>query len=134
MTIRAVVFDLGHTLWDFAPRATSRRLRVLRLHERLEDAIDDVPSPRTLDKAVGVAAQGWFESWDTDQVNLEQPPTEQLLSEAREPNGARLRAVRRYPMIGCQPTTKFQLWLLKNTSVFAYLIVRTQLMIQRVEQ
>ena len=82
MAIRAVVFDLGHTLWDFAPRATSRRLRVLRLHERLEDAIDDVPSPRTLDKALGVAAQGWFESWDTDLVNLEQPPTEQLLSEA----------------------------------------------------
>lgn len=80
--VRAVVFDLGHTLWDFAPREESRRLRVLRLHERLSGALDGaVPAPAELDGALGATAQRWFESWIKHPDDLEQPPTERLVGE-----------------------------------------------------
>ncbi len=80
-TIRAVVFDLGHTLWDFAPREESHRLSVLRLHAVLRAALDaKTPSPAALDRALGAAVARWFESWNSDR--LEQPPSERLVSEA----------------------------------------------------
>ncbi|OGO52626.1 MAG: hypothetical protein A2148_06935 [Chloroflexi bacterium RBG_16_68_14] len=81
--VRAVVFDLGHTLWDFAPREESRRLKVVRLHERLSRALDGaVPAPTELDRALGATAQRWFESWIKQPEDLEQPPTERLIGEA----------------------------------------------------
>ena len=79
--IRAVVFDLGHTLWDFAPREDARRLGALRLHERLAAALGgDVPPPATIDRALNATVARWLESWNSDR--LEQPPSEQLVSEA----------------------------------------------------
>ena len=78
---RAVIFDLGHTLWDYAPREDSRRLNILRLYQRLEAAMGEgVPSPEALDRALGETVQRWLDSWNTDR--LEQPPSEQLVSEA----------------------------------------------------
>lgn len=77
--LRAVVFDLGQTLWDFAPTQNSWRLSVLRLHERLAAAGGAVPSPRALDKALGATSQRWFQEWDSDR--LEQPPSDRFLSE-----------------------------------------------------
>ena len=80
-TIRAVVFDLGHTLWDFAPREDARRLTALRLHERLAAALgSDVPPPAALDRALNATVARWLESWNSDR--LEQPPSERLVSEA----------------------------------------------------
>ncbi|MCH8025701.1 MAG: HAD family hydrolase [Chloroflexi bacterium] len=79
--IRAVIFDLGHTVWDFAPREDVRRLNALRLHLMLREALGDaVPSPNTLDKALIAAIAGWMKSWDGD--GLEQPPSEELVREA----------------------------------------------------
>ena len=79
--LRAVIFDLGHTLWDYAPREESRRLNILRLYQRLEASLGDgVPSPAALDRALGATAQRSVDSWNTDR--LEQPPSEQLVSEA----------------------------------------------------
>ena len=78
--IRAVIFDLGHTVWDFAPREDVRRLNALRLHLKLREALEgDVPSPNALDKAFIAAIARWMKSWDGD--SLEQPPTEELVRE-----------------------------------------------------
>lgn len=80
-TIHAVIFDLGHTIWDFAPREDSRRLNVLHLHQRLEAALgDDAPPPAILDRALSTTIDRWLEGWNSDR--LEQPPSEQLVSEA----------------------------------------------------
>ncbi len=79
--IRAVIFDLGHTVWDFAPREDVRRLNALRLHLKLREALgDSVPSPNTLDNALISAIAGWMKSWDGD--SLAQPPSEELVREA----------------------------------------------------
>lgn len=79
--IRAVIFDLGHTVWDFAPRENVRRLNALRLHLRLRETLEGaVPSPSALDKALIVAIAGWMKSWEGD--SLEQPPSEELVREA----------------------------------------------------
>ena len=79
--IRAVIFDLGHTVWDFAPRENVRRLNALRLHLRLREAVEGaVPSPNALDKALITAIAGWMKNWEGD--SLEQPPSEELVREA----------------------------------------------------
>ncbi|MEX1255457.1 MAG: HAD family hydrolase [Dehalococcoidia bacterium] len=78
--VRAVVFDLGHTIWDYAPRDDSRRLNVLRLYRRLVDAFGDAPEPAALDRALGEVILRWVERWRSGQ--LEQPPGEALVREA----------------------------------------------------
>ena len=79
--LRAVIFDLGHTLWDYAPREDSRRLNILRLYQRLAASLGDaVPPPAALDRALGETAQRWFDSWNADR--LEQPPSAQLMIDA----------------------------------------------------
>ena len=81
--VRAIVFDLGHTLWDFAPAKDARSLGVLRFHALLEGALGDaVPPPRKLDRALGLALDRWMEDWSGNR--LEQPPTECLVREALE--------------------------------------------------
>lgn len=80
--LRAVIFDLGHTVWDFAPSEASRRLNVLRLHGRLEDAMGDVPPPAALDKAMLEASARWFREWYDDPTRLVQPPSRNIIAEA----------------------------------------------------
>ena len=78
--VHAVIFDLGHTVWDFAPREDVRRLNALRLHLKLREALEGaVPSPNALDKAFIAAIARWMKSWDSD--SLEQPPSEELVRE-----------------------------------------------------
>lgn len=79
--IRSVIFDLGHTLWDFAPTEHARRLNVLRLHRRLEiELAGDAPPPALLDGALSATIARWMEVWDGDQ--LDQPPSDQVVSQA----------------------------------------------------
>ncbi len=79
--IRAVIFDLGHTVWDFAPREDAYRLNILRMHERLL-AWDggDVPAPKLLGDILGKAIARWMSVWDSDV--LEQATSDVLVSEA----------------------------------------------------
>jgi FMN phosphatase YigB (HAD superfamily) len=79
--VRAVIFDLGHTLWDFAPTDNARRYSVLRLHAALERAHGErTPAPRALDRALGAAVERWLRGWSSER--LEQPPSERLVAEA----------------------------------------------------
>ncbi|MCI0849720.1 MAG: HAD family hydrolase [Chloroflexi bacterium] len=86
--IRAVIFDLGHTVWDFAPTANARRLNVLRLQQRLEDALDlEVPPPGVLDDALLASSKRWFREWYDDPARLEQPPSSGIITQAIAPLG-----------------------------------------------
>jgi putative hydrolase of the HAD superfamily len=79
VAIRAVIFDLGHTLWDFAPTRESRRLAVARFHDRLRGEFDGAaPSLRDLNAAMRQVEQRWFAEWDTDR--LEQPPSQSFVA------------------------------------------------------
>ena len=79
--VRAVIFDLGHTVWDFAPREDVWKLNILRLHDRLLAwGNGDIPNPKTLGRALTDTIARWMRVWDTDA--LEQPPTEVLVTEA----------------------------------------------------
>ena len=79
--IRAVIFDLGHTIWDFAPREDAYKLNILRMHERLL-AWDggDVPAPKLLASTLSKTIARWMSVWDSDV--LEQATSEVLVSEA----------------------------------------------------
>ena len=82
MTIKAVIFDLGHTVWDFAPTEESRRYAVLRLHNRLYEAYGDgTPPPRALDRAFTSVVARWLAEWSTEDGDLVQLPSEQLVRE-----------------------------------------------------
>ncbi len=76
-----MIFDLGHTVWDFAPRENVWKLNILRLHEQLLAwGNGDIPNPKTLGRALTETIARWMRVWDTD--TLEQPPTEVLVTEA----------------------------------------------------
>ena len=78
--IRAVLFDLGHTVWDFAPREQAYRLKILRLHERLADDLGaNAPSPHAIERALNGVFQRWNERYERD---LDQPPSTWFLAEA----------------------------------------------------
>src|SRR3990172_7766635 len=82
-SIRAVIFDLGHTLWDFAPSENGRHLNILRMHRRLASVLGDgAPAPHDIDRALGATAQRWIDEWNGDC--LEQAPSESLVGEALE--------------------------------------------------
>jgi putative hydrolase of the HAD superfamily len=78
--IRAVILDLGHTVWDYNPRPQTWRLNVLRLHERLLSTLGAAPQPQALDRALGETFTRWVERFRTGQ--LEQPPSGLLVQEA----------------------------------------------------
>jgi putative hydrolase of the HAD superfamily len=81
VTIRAVIFDLGHTVWDYVPTQNGRRLSVLGLHQRLATVLDaEPPDPPELDAALAQTMQGWLESWRSSD-DLTQPPSETLVGE-----------------------------------------------------
>ncbi len=78
MRTRAVIFDLGHTLWDIEPAG----VEVLddaysAMHARLRDRLgrDDLPPPADLRRAVTAALEADAETYFMNGAVLEQPPT-----------------------------------------------------------
>lgn len=81
--IRAVIFDLGHTLWNYAPSEHARRLNVLRLREALAAWVGSrVPTPQDLDRTLGLVVGSWYERYHKD--DLRQPPSAQIIREVTE--------------------------------------------------
>ncbi len=77
MTIRAVIFDLGHTLWDIGPQdgALERAYAGLRatLVQRLRR--DDLPEAAALQAAVRDALFAASETYFTTSTRTDQPPS-----------------------------------------------------------
>jgi len=81
--VRAVIFDLGHTLWDYAPTEQARRFGTLQLHARLAaDLGDTTPHPRELDRALLKELERTITSWYADGSRLEQPTSDFFVREA----------------------------------------------------
>lgn len=77
--IRAVVFDLGHTVWDFAPTDHARRYNVLRVHERIvASGANGAPSPKELERSLNAAIGKIIEDWNTDDL-FEQAPSSDIV-------------------------------------------------------
>ncbi|MGB2694632.1 MAG: HAD family hydrolase [Dehalococcoidia bacterium] len=80
--LRAVIFDLGHTVWNYAPTEEMRRLHVLRLHAAIEASVGtDSLSPAALDRALGRSVGRLIKRWEEDG-DIDQPPSDDLLREA----------------------------------------------------
>lgn len=80
--IRAVVFDVGHTLWDLAPREDTRRAAFERIQQLLREASGaSVPSAEALDTALGLELQAWLEA-EQQATDLTQPPIEPFVDRA----------------------------------------------------
>jgi HAD superfamily hydrolase (TIGR01662 family) len=83
VTVRAVIFDLGHTLWDIGPdRGALQRAYVHTravLCERL--ARDDLPDPSAMREAVRDALRAASETYFMDAARLDQPPSHTWIDE-----------------------------------------------------
>lgn len=81
--VRAVIFDLGHTLWDYAPTEHARRLATLRLHARLiEELGETTPHPAELERALVRQLEKAIAAWYQDSSSLEQPPSDVFVRRA----------------------------------------------------
>lgn len=82
-TIRAVIFDLGHTLWDYAPTEQSRRLATLRLHARLIDELGEAtPHPIELERSLLKQLERSIGKWYADGSRLDQPTSDTFVRQA----------------------------------------------------
>ena len=78
MTIRAIVFDLGHTLWDIRPDAEGRLERAYTdmralLVQRL--GREDVPQAAAIQEAVHAVLREASQAYFMDGDRLDQPPS-----------------------------------------------------------
>jgi putative hydrolase of the HAD superfamily len=80
--ISAVVFDLGHTVWDYAPTPGSYRLRAIRLHDRLAPEVGAaaLPDPDQLGRAIAEVTRRWYLHWEQNGGH-EQPPSSWFVRE-----------------------------------------------------
>lgn len=83
--IRAVVFDLGHTVWDIGPDTTGLLDAAYgTFRSRLQDELgrDDLPLADAMRSAVTVALAADAATYFTDGPELSQPPTHTWVSRA----------------------------------------------------
>lgn len=79
--INAVVFDLGHTLWNYTPSRDGGSPAILRMQARIEQTHAEATTPQSLELALGRASDRWMRDWDTPD-KLEQPTSDHLVNEA----------------------------------------------------
>jgi HAD superfamily hydrolase (TIGR01509 family) len=83
LTVRAVIFDLGHTIWDIPSGEESWRLAIERMFRRLlqDRAGAKASSARELGQAIGFATREWEARYAGDEP-LSQPPSTYFIEEA----------------------------------------------------
>ena len=77
MTIRAVIFDLGHTLWDIGPHdgALERAYAGMRATLARRLGRDDLPDAAAFQAAVRDALVAASETYFTTSTRTDQPPS-----------------------------------------------------------
>jgi len=77
VTIRAVIFDLGHTLWDIGPHngALERAYDGMRATVVQRLGRDDLPAPAAFQAAVRDALFAASETYFTTSTRTDQPPS-----------------------------------------------------------
>ncbi len=82
--IRAIIFDLGHTLWDLHHSAENRRARIDLMLALLADDGIEPPAADPFDRALGLAFAAW---WQDGRGGLEQPPSQRFVRDALASTG-----------------------------------------------
>jgi putative hydrolase of the HAD superfamily len=77
VTIRAVIFDLGHTLWDIGDSRDALARAYVDLHATLCERLDrdDLPPADALQRAVLDVLVASSKTYFSDGPNLDQPPS-----------------------------------------------------------
>jgi putative hydrolase of the HAD superfamily len=83
LPVRAVVFDLGHTIWDIPPGEQPWGVAIERIYRRLVDARPGVetPSAGAIGRAIGLVASDWETSYSQGE-EFSQPPSTYFISQA----------------------------------------------------
>lgn len=77
MTIRAVIFDLGHTLWDIGPQRGALERAYVEMRATLVERLgrDDLPAAAELQAAVRDVLRANSETYFMDAGRVDQPPS-----------------------------------------------------------
>ncbi|HET6614824.1 MAG TPA: HAD family hydrolase [Dehalococcoidia bacterium] len=77
MTIRAIIFDLGHTLWDIGDSRDALERAYVQMHATLCARLDrdDLPEPAALQRAVYDVLVASSKTYFSEGPNLDQPPS-----------------------------------------------------------
>lgn len=83
MTIRGVIFDLGHTLWDIGPQRGGLERAYEQMRATLVERLggDDVPAAAALQAAVRDVLRANAETYFMDAGRLDQPPSWRWIDE-----------------------------------------------------
>lgn len=81
--VRAVVFDLGHTLWDIGPHDDALIAAYDEMHSVLRERLgrDDLPPAAEFQRAIRDVLIANAETYFGNGGQLEQPPTHRLVDE-----------------------------------------------------
>jgi HAD superfamily hydrolase (TIGR01662 family) len=92
VTIRAVLFDLGHTLWDIGPDTGALQRTYEQTRALLCDRLgrDDLPHATAMREAVRDALRDASETYFMDAARLDQPPSHTWIAEGCEKLGLAL--------------------------------------------
>jgi HAD superfamily hydrolase (TIGR01662 family) len=77
VTVRAIIFDLGHTLWDIGPQRGALELAYADMRTTLVERLgrDDLPAAAELQLAVRDALRDASETYFTNGDHVDQPPS-----------------------------------------------------------
>lgn len=84
MTIRAVVFDLGHTLWDITPQPDALARAYVDMRTTLVQRLDrsDLPEAAAFQRAVRDVLHDAAKTYFMDGPELREPPPHEWIDEA----------------------------------------------------
>ena len=84
MTIRAIVFDLGHTLWDITPQPAALARAYIEMRATLVQRLDrdDLPEAAAFQRAVRDVLHEAAKTYFADGPGLREPPPHEWVEQA----------------------------------------------------